>query len=172
MYHLNYFEFMVQQRVQILIKYVVCMGVTTLLNNNMAILFTVLTRWGFGGRDYCSENLFWLFAVRPVLNVWFFHNKNFSDRWLRKELFKQFSAPINNKRIPLTHKESLKGNEFGVPGWLSWLNVWPAQVMISWFVGLSPKSGSVLTAHSLELFRIESPSLSAPPPLVFCLSLS
>lgn len=46
MYHLNYFEFMVQQRVQILIKYVVCMGATTLLNNNMAVLFKVLTSWG------------------------------------------------------------------------------------------------------------------------------
>lgn len=49
MYHLNYFEFMVQQRVQILIKYVVCMGATTLLNNNMAVLFKVLTSWGGGG---------------------------------------------------------------------------------------------------------------------------
>lgn len=48
MYHLNYFEFMVQQRVQILIKYVVCMGATTLLNNNMEVLFTVLTSRGWG----------------------------------------------------------------------------------------------------------------------------
>lgn len=46
MYHLNYFEFMVQQRVQILIKYVVCMRANTLLNNNMAVLFTLLTRLG------------------------------------------------------------------------------------------------------------------------------
>lgn len=51
MYHLNYFEFMVQQRVQILIKYVVCMGATTLLNNHMAVLFTVLTRYRVVGRD-------------------------------------------------------------------------------------------------------------------------
>lgn len=40
MYYLNYFEFMVQQRVQTLIKYVVCMGAHTLFNN-MAVLFTV-----------------------------------------------------------------------------------------------------------------------------------
>lgn len=46
MYHLNYFEFMVQQRVQILIKYVVCMGANTLLNNNVAVPFTLLTRLG------------------------------------------------------------------------------------------------------------------------------
>lgn len=45
MYHLNYFEFTVQQRVQILIKYVVCMGANTLLNNNMAVLVTLLTSW-------------------------------------------------------------------------------------------------------------------------------
>ena len=48
MYHLNYFEFMVQQRVQIVIKYVVCMGAATLLNNSTAVLFTVLTRWRMG----------------------------------------------------------------------------------------------------------------------------
>ena len=38
------------------------------------------------------------------------------------------------------HKESK-----GVPGWLSWLSVRPlilAQVMISWFMGLSPALGS------------------------------
>ena len=48
-----------------------------------------------------------------------------------------------------------------------------AQVMISWFVGLSPVSSSVLTAQSLELaLDSVSPSLSAPPLLTFSLSLS
>ena len=48
-----------------------------------------------------------------------------------------------------------------------------AQVMISWFVGSSPTSGSVLTAQGLELASDSvSPSLSAPPQLVLCLSLS
>ena len=48
-----------------------------------------------------------------------------------------------------------------------------AQVMISWFMGSSPMSGSVLTAQSLEpASDSASPSLSAPPPLVLCLSLS
>lgn len=47
---------MVQQRVQVLIKYVVCMGATTLLNNNMAVLFTVLTRrGGCGGKTAFVE---------------------------------------------------------------------------------------------------------------------
>ena len=42
-----------------------------------------------------------------------------------------------------------------------------AQVMISQFVGLSPTSGSVLTAWSLESASDSvSPSLSAPPLLV------
>ena len=46
-----------------------------------------------------------------------------------------------------------------------------AQVMISRLVSLSPASGSVLTAQSLEPASDSvSPSLSAPPPLVLCLS--
>ena len=48
-----------------------------------------------------------------------------------------------------------------------------AQVMISWFVSSSPASGSVLTAQSLEPASDSvSPSLSAPPPFMLCLSLS
>ena len=69
MYHLNYFEFMVQQRVQIVIKYVVCMGAATFLNNSTAVLFTVLTRWRMGGRDCYCGSLLWLFAVGAVLDV-------------------------------------------------------------------------------------------------------
>ena len=40
----------------------------------------------------------------------------------------------------------------GVPGWLSWLInglLISAQVMISWFIGLSPASDFVLTTQSL-----------------------
>ena len=48
-----------------------------------------------------------------------------------------------------------------------------AQVMISWFVGLSPASGSVLAAQSLESASDSvSPSLSVPPLLALCLFLS
>ena len=48
-----------------------------------------------------------------------------------------------------------------------------AQVMISWFVGLSPTLGSVLTAQSLEpASESVSPSLFAPPLLTCCLFLS
>ena len=48
-----------------------------------------------------------------------------------------------------------------------------AQVMISWSVGLSPTSGSVLMARSLEPASDSvPPSLSAPPLLMLCLSLS
>ena len=47
-----------------------------------------------------------------------------------------------------------------------------AQVMISQFMGLSPASGSVLTAQSLEpALDSVSPSLSAPPLLTLCLCL-
>ena len=46
-------------------------------------------------------------------------------------------------------------------------------VMISWVMSLSPTLGSMQTAQSLELTSYSvSPSLSAPPPLVLCLSLS
>ena len=46
-----------------------------------------------------------------------------------------------------------------------------ARVMISWFVGLSPAPGCVLTAQSLESASDSvSPFLSAPPPLTLSLS--
>ena len=60
-------------------------------------------------------------------------------------------------------------------GWVAQLVKDPtlAQVMISWFMSLSPAWGSVLTAWSLEpVSNSVSPSLSAPHLLVFCLSLS
>ena len=48
-----------------------------------------------------------------------------------------------------------------------------APVMISRSMSLSPVSGSVLTAQSLEPASDSvPPSLSAPPPLMLCLSLS
>ena len=48
-----------------------------------------------------------------------------------------------------------------------------AQVMISWSMGLSPASGSVLTAQSLETaLDSVSPSLSVPTLLMLSLSLS
>ena len=47
-----------------------------------------------------------------------------------------------------------------------------AQVMISPFMSLSPISGSLLTAQSLEPAADSvSPSLFAPPPLVLCVCL-
>ena len=47
------------------------------------------------------------------------------------------------------------------------------QVTISWFMGSSPASGSVLTAQSLE-WASDSvpPSSSAASPLMLCLSIS
>ena len=48
-----------------------------------------------------------------------------------------------------------------------------AQVVTSQFVGSSPVSGFVLTAQSLEPASDSvSPSLSAPPLLMLCFSLS
>ena len=59
--------------------------------------------------------------------------------------------------------------------WVAWSVKRPtsAQVMISRSVGLSHVSGSVLTAQSLEpVSDSVSPSLSAPPLFMLCLSLS
>ena len=64
---------------------------------------------------------------------------------------------------------------WGAPGWLSQLSVQLltlVQVMISQLMSWSPASVSVLTAQNPEPLRILSPSLSAPPPLMLCLSLS
>ena len=48
-----------------------------------------------------------------------------------------------------------------------------AQVMVSWFMSLSPASSSVLTAQSLEPASDSvPPSLSAPPSPELCLSVS
>ena len=47
-----------------------------------------------------------------------------------------------------------------------------AQVMVSQFVSLSPASGSVLAAQSVEpALGSVSPSFSAPPLLMLCVSL-
>ena len=47
------------------------------------------------------------------------------------------------------------------------------QVIILWFMSLSPTAGSVLTAWSLEPASDSvSPSFSDPPPLTLCLSHS
>ena len=57
--------------------------------------------------------------------------------------------------------------------WVAQLTVqlWLTQVMISQFVSSSPTLGSVLTAQSLEPASDSvSPSLSAPPLLMLCLS--
>ena len=62
----------------------------------------------------------------------------------------------------------------GAPGWpQSVERLTSAQVVISQSVSSSPASGSVLTAQSLEPASDSvSPSLSAPPLLMLCLSLS
>ena len=63
-------------------------------------------------------------------------------------------------------------------GWGTWVaqsaeRLTLAQVMILWFVSLSPTSGSVLTAQSLELASDSvSPPLSVAPLLMLCLSVS
>ena len=64
-----------------------------------------------------------------------------------------------------------------VPGWLSQLCSTLAQVMILWFMSLSPALVSVLTAWSLEpasdfVSPLESACLSLPLPHSCCLSLS
>ena len=66
-------------------------------------------------------------------------------------------------------------NEIFRGAWVAQLVKRPtwAWVMVLRFVSLSPTSGSVLTAQSLEPeWDSVSPCLSAPPPLMLCLCLS
>ena len=72
---------------------------------------------------------------------------------------------------PLLRKHRYTGRLGGSVGWAS--DFGSGQVMISRSVNSSPASGSVLTAQSLEPASDSvSPSLSAPPLLMLCLSLS
>ena len=65
-----------------------------------------------------------------------------------------------------------------VKGYVAWVvqsvkHSASSQVMISCFMDLIPALGSVLTAQSLEpASDSASPSLSAPPLLMLCLSVS
>ena len=68
--------------------------------------------------------------------------------------------------------------KLGAHGWLSWLTfislLDSAQVMISWFMSLSPSSGSVLTVWSLlqTLSLPLSLSLPCPSPLSLSFKIS
>ena len=69
------------------------------------------------------------------------------------------------------------GNVGNADSWGTWVaqfveRLTLAQVTILHFVSSSPISGSVLTAQSLEPGASVSPSLSDPPLLALCLSLS
>ena len=68
-----------------------------------------------------------------------------------------------------TMKEQISGGFWVAPS-VECLTL--AQVTISWFVGLSPMLGSVLTAQSLEPASDSVSPLSAPLLLVRSLSLS
>ena len=83
------------------------------------------------------------------------------------QLWVEMKKPLGSK--------SLETTKFGAPepGWLSWLSVRrlvSAHVMISSCVGLSPGSGSTLTAQNL--LGILALSLSLPLPCLCSLSLS
>ena len=61
----------------------------------------------------------------------------------------------------------------GVPGWLRRLSVYNfSSGMISWFVGLTPGSGSVLTDRSLEPASDSVSPFSLPLPHSHFVSLS
>ena len=88
------------------------------------------------------------------------------------------SLVLNLKWGLFTHKPKLGVllKELAFQG--AWGTQWvkhptSAQVMISRSMSSSPALRSVLTAQSLEpALDSVSPSLSAPPPLILCLSLS
>ena len=78
------------------------------------------------------------------------------------------SVPVSVS-VSLSQKYINKKENMGRLGWLSWISVWLlvwAQVMFSWFVGLSAASGSMQSVWSLPWILYLSPSLSGPPLLV------
>ena len=89
------------------------------------------------------------------------------------------SAPsllVHTHMLSISFKINIKKNLIKKWAWGAWVAqsvncLTSAQVMISWLVGLSPASGSVLTARSLEPASDSvSPPLSAPSPLAHCLT--
>ena len=94
-----------------------------------------------------------------------------AQHWARTTAFKHEHPQIQPETQVLLG--SLKPSSWGT--WVA-LSVKPptlAQIMISQFVGSTPASGSMLIAQSLESPSDSvSPSLSTPPMLTLCLSLS
>ena len=97
-------------------------------------------------------------------------------------IFSYKSNPIlNGKMFATLHNVAEETSKYSTSGHINW-GTWVAQsgkrptstqVMISLFVSLSPMSGSVLTARSVEpALDSVSPPLSAPPLLMLCVSLS
>ena len=126
------------------------------------------------------------FLVCPL-----FINKvfSFSEQWRKCACCVMGCFPCRNfscNRMCLFFADYLRGRfifKIGKRNWNSkfwgtWVAQWVkhptlAQVMISQLRSSSPVSGSVLTAQSLEpASDAMSPSLSAPPPLMLCLSVS
>ena len=103
--------------------------------------------------------------------------------WIRQDLIVSFFPSLclyankdlnmSKKTIPTCFKEPQKRNSRGAWVAESVKCLTSVLVMISWFLISSPALGSVLTAHSLEPASDSmSPSLSVPPLLTLCLSLS
>lgn len=93
---------MVQQRVQVLIKYVVCMWATPLLNNNMALLFTLLTRLGRGAAlwDFSLVVCRWVCvkcAVLPQLRI--FQRGNWEKSFLSSSHSLEITGPPHSKNL-------------------------------------------------------------------------
>ena len=112
--------------------------------------------WGLGYILKCNTDLY-----KPYPNLW-----RTSISWI---FYNVLQCMVGEHYILLYKIEWV-----GAPGWLSWLNV-PLRLQ-SWsqFVGLSPVSGSVLTAQSLEPVS-DSVSLSlcpSPTHTPLCLSFS
>ena len=98
-----------------------------------------------------------------------FYNAHFTDEEMRSR--KIFKVPM----AILDSSPSGSNNEAFGGTWVARSVKRPisAQVTMSWLVSSSPASGSVPTAQSLEpVTDSVSPSLSAPPLFMLCLSLS
>ena len=148
--------------------------------------FRVSPGGGFADQrvDYLST--YW---VLPVFKKWFYlftlsqaflvpHScqhliLSFKTIWQNLWVCSSDSCGFNLNFSGLLMKQHLKKKFWGCLVAQSVKCPTSAQVMISRFMSSSPTSGSVPTAQTLEPASVSvSPSLSAPPLLVLCLSLS
>ena len=144
---------------------------------NVASVFSSLMLFGF---NHCS------FKKDEEIACYGGSSHLAREHYLRNGAWLSFTKHLTQATVSVSHPSSTSEQFFAEGKWLlkickirsAWAaqsvkHLTSAQVMISQFMGSSPVLDSVLTAQSPEPAADSvSPFLSAPPPLMLCLSLS